>query len=165
MTTAYIGVGSNIDREKHVQAAYAELASVATTLRSSRVYECAPVGFDSHPFYNLVFEVETELSLTEFSHFLRITEIKWGRDENAQKFQDRTLDLDIVLFGEVVSEASPQLPRSDIFKYPFVIQPLYELCPERVVPGDGRTVKQIWQQMDGYDTLSPVNIFLTTDKF
>lgn len=158
MTTAYIGVGSNIDREKHVLAAYSELASVATGLRASRVYECDPVGFNSQPFYNLVVEVETELSLADFSQFLRSAERKWGRDENAQKYQDRTLDLDIVLFGDLVSQAAPQLPRSDIFKFPFVIQPLYELCPERVVPGDGRTIKQIWQQMDGYDTLSPVDI-------
>jgi 2-amino-4-hydroxy-6-hydroxymethyldihydropteridine diphosphokinase len=157
MTTVYVGVGSNVDREKHVKAAFTALSSVASELRSSRVYECDPVGFDSQPFYNLVFEVETDLSLVEFSHFLRETEITWGREKQAQKYQDRTLDLDILLFGDLVSTASPQIPRDDIFKYPFVIQPLYELCPERVVPGDGRTVQQIWGQMDGYDTLSPVD--------
>ncbi len=164
MTTVYVGVGSNIEREKHIKAAFNALASVATRLRASTVYECDPVGFDSHPFYNLVLELETDLSLPAFSHFLRRTEIKWGREEQALKYQDRTLDLDIVLFGELVSDAHPQLPRSDIFKFPFVIQPLYELCPERIVPGDGRTIKQIWQQVGGYDTLSPVDIPLTTEK-
>ena len=157
MTRTYIGVGSNVEREKHVKAAFQELSLLGCNLRASGVYECDPVGFDSNPFYNLVFELETALSLTEFSHFLRNIEMKWGREEHAQKYQDRTLDLDIVLFGDVISAKQPEIPRSDIFKYPFVIQPLNDLCPELVVPGDGRTIQQIWQQMDGIETLSLVD--------
>ncbi len=157
MTRVFIGVGSNVEREKHVQAAFAELSLLGKKLRGSGVYECDPVGFDSHPFYNLVIELETELPLTEFSHLLRNIEIKWGREEQAKKYQDRTLDLDIILFGDMISETKPELPRSDIFKFPFVIQPLYDLCPELVVPGDGRTVEQIWQQMGGMENLSLVD--------
>lgn len=145
MTLAYIGFGSNLEREKHARAAYQELRALGQ-VRTSTVYQCQPVGFDSHAFYNFVFELDTELDLLALQHRLRDIELKWGRQIDAQKFQDRTLDLDILLFGEQVSTTKPIVPRSDIFKYEFVLRPLLELCPQRIIPNDGRTVEQVWQQ-------------------
>ncbi|USD41559.1 2-amino-4-hydroxy-6-hydroxymethyldihydropteridine diphosphokinase [Vibrio sp. SCSIO 43135] len=159
MITAYIGVGTNIDREKHVEAAVAELSQIGDNLKLSTVYECPTVGFDSAPFYNLVIELETSMSFTQFTQTLRNIELRWGRSEFAKKFQDRTLDLDVLLFGERVSSEKPELPRSDIFKYPFVIQPLYELCPNRIVPQDGRTIAQIWHQFGEFDSLTPISLW------
>ncbi|WP_260260948.1 2-amino-4-hydroxy-6-hydroxymethyldihydropteridine diphosphokinase [Vibrio intestinalis] len=145
MITAYIGIGSNIDREKHVEAALKELEHLGEQLRISTIYECDAVGFDSEPFYNLVAELRTSLSLTDFSQALRNIELKWGRKINAGKFEPRTVDLDLILFGDLVSKQSPQIPRCDIYKYRFVIQPLSELCPDFVVPDDGRTIEQIFK--------------------
>ncbi|EGA65299.1 2-amino-4-hydroxy-6-hydroxymethyldihydropteridine diphosphokinase [Vibrio brasiliensis] len=156
MITAYIGIGSNIDRRKHIQAAIEELRALGQDVRISTIFECEAVGFESHAFYNLVVEMKTELSLTEFSRQLRDIELKWGRAADAGKFEPRTVDLDIILFGEQVSSAKPELPRSDIFKYAFVLQPLMELCPQLVVPQDGRTIEQIWQQSDFSVALEPV---------
>ncbi|WP_373941684.1 2-amino-4-hydroxy-6-hydroxymethyldihydropteridine diphosphokinase [Vibrio chagasii] len=160
MTIAYVGVGTNIDRDKHARVAWIELQSLGTNLKCSKIYHCEPVGFNSHPFYNFVIELDTSLSLTEFSQELRKIEYKWGRAQDAHKLQDRNLDLDIVLFGNEVSESAPELPRSDIYKYPFVTQPLYDLCPARVIPQDGRTVSEIWQKMQQLDSLSVVDIKL-----
>lgn len=148
MTLAYIGVGSNLERQTHIRAAYQEL-SLLGLVRASNVYECQPVGFDSHAFYNCVMELDTELSLTQLHHQLRNIELKWGRQPNAQKLQDRTLDLDLLLFGEQVSADNPTLPRSDIFKFEFVLRPLWELSPQRLIASDGRTIEQIWQQFQG----------------
>lgn len=156
MITAYIGIGSNIDRRKHIQAAIEELRALGQDVRTSTIFECEAVGFESHAFYNLVVEMKTELSLTEFSRQLRDIELKWGRAADAGKFEPRTVDLDIILFGDQVSNAKPELPRSDIFKYAFVLQPLMELCPQLVVPQDGRTIEQIWQQSDFSVALEPV---------
>ncbi|HDY8200114.1 TPA: 2-amino-4-hydroxy-6-hydroxymethyldihydropteridine diphosphokinase, partial [Vibrio vulnificus] len=64
------------------------------------------------------------------------------------------------LFGECISSQKPELPRSDIFKYPFVIQPLYDLQPDLVIPGDGRTVEEIWQTARDLDTLKAVDFSL-----
>ena len=158
MNTVYVGVGTNIDRDKHAKAAWDELSVIGHQLKCSPIYECAPVGFESSAFYNFVIELNTTLSLTEFSQALRKIEFKWGRSENAHKFQDRNLDLDIVLFGECVSEQDPELPRSDIFKYPFVIQPLYDLCPQRLIPEDGRSVREIWERMEHLDSLTVVDL-------
>ncbi len=63
------------------------------------------------------------------------------------------------LFGDEISGAAPELPRSDIYKYPFVTQPLYDLCPASD-PQDGRTVSEIWQKMQQLDSLSVVDIKL-----
>ncbi|MBF4435238.1 2-amino-4-hydroxy-6-hydroxymethyldihydropteridine diphosphokinase [Vibrio sp. V19_P1S1T109] len=159
MTTVYVGVGSNIERRKHIEAAIEELSTIGNQLQISTIYECASVGFNSAAFYNLVVALETRLSLSDFVAQLRAIESRWGRDPQAKKFQDRTLDLDIILFGEEISAQDPELPRSDIFKYPFVIQPLYDLLPERIVPNDGRSVRQIWQQAINLESLTPVKLW------
>lgn len=156
MITAYVGVGTNIRKVEHAHAAWNELSLIGSDLRCSPIYECAPVGFDSHSFYNFVIELKTSSSLNVFAKQLRAIETKWGRASDATKYQDRNLDLDIVLFGDVVCAQSPQLPREDIYKYPFVIQPLYDLCPERVIPNDGRSVKALWQTMENLNSLSKV---------
>ncbi|MGR2822162.1 2-amino-4-hydroxy-6-hydroxymethyldihydropteridine diphosphokinase [Vibrio vulnificus] len=160
MNTVYIGIGSNIEREKHARAAWQELTLLGEALQASPIYECAAVGFDSHAFFNFVIRLNTSMTLEELAFQLRQIELKWGREENAAKYQDRTLDLDIVLFGECISSQKPELPRSDIFKYPFVIQPLYDLQPDLVIPGDGRTVEEIWQTARDLDTLRAVDFSL-----
>ncbi|HCM1298200.1 TPA: 2-amino-4-hydroxy-6-hydroxymethyldihydropteridine diphosphokinase [Vibrio parahaemolyticus] len=157
MTITYIGVGTNIDRERHAQVAYRELQQLGEDLLVSPIYECEPIGFSSQNFYNFVIAMRTRLSLEELSHHLREIEYKWGREVNAQKYQDRTLDLDIVLFGECISTQKPELPRSDIYKYPFVTKPLYDLKPHLVIPGDGRTIADIWHAMQPVDSLQPVS--------
>lgn len=156
MITCYVSVGSNLRRHQHIEAGCRELAQLAESLRLSSVYECASVGFNSHPFYNLVVELNTSLSLTELTQQLREIELRWGRDPNAKKFQDRTLDLDLLLYGDCVSEQAPQLPRDDIYRYPFVIQPLYELAPQLRIPNSHQTVKQIWQTVPDIDTLTAI---------
>ncbi|MFM2588828.1 2-amino-4-hydroxy-6-hydroxymethyldihydropteridine diphosphokinase [Vibrio sp. TBV020] len=161
MTTVYVGIGSNIARHKHVEAAIRELRALDENLRISTIYECEAVGFESQPFYNLVVEMKTSLDLTEFSRQLRDIEFKWGRAVDAGKLEPRTVDLDIILFGEQVSKSKPELPRSDIFKFAFVLQPLLELCPQLVVPNDGRTIEQIGQQLQLKLSLSPVPQWFT----
>lgn len=78
MITAYIGVGTNIDREQHAKVAYKELQQLGEDLLVSPIYECEPIGFSSQNFYNFVITLRTALSLEEFSHRLREIEFKWG---------------------------------------------------------------------------------------
>lgn len=156
MITAYIGVGSNLEREKHIEAAIVELSHIGEELRLSPIYECEAVGFNGEAFYNLVVEMKTAMELTDFSRALRKIELRWGRKEDAAKFEPRTLDLDIILFGEHVSRHKPQIPRDDIYQYAFVIQPLYELCPNLVVPNDGQTIAQIHQKAGHIESLKIV---------
>lgn len=159
MITAYIGVGSNVERKKHIKEAIDELRHLGQALRLSTIYECPSVGFDGDRFYNLVVELQTTENLTEFSRSLRDIELKWGRCEHAEKFQPRTIDLDILLFGDEVSAQSPQIPRKDIYHYAFVLKPLAELCPDRVIPGDGRQVQELQQQLNLTTPLTAVPLW------
>ena len=156
MITAYIGVGSNIAPEKHVKAAIDELNLLGEITQISTVYEAEPVGFSSNNFFNLVVELNVTHSLAELGIQLRAIEIKWGRDPQAKKNQDRTLDLDILLYGDLVSESDPTLPRDDLFKFAFAILPMVELNPDLIVPNTQRTIRQIWSEFPYAQSLKPV---------
>ncbi|MFV0450050.1 MAG: 2-amino-4-hydroxy-6-hydroxymethyldihydropteridine diphosphokinase [Vibrio sp.] len=161
MITAYAGVGSNIERRRHIEAAIQELSLIGSELRLSTIYECPAQGFDSHPFFNLVVELKTSRSLDDFQRCLKEVEFRWGRAANTKKYQDRTLDMDIILFGDVISLSSPVVPRPDIYQYPFVIQPLYELCPERQIPGTDQSIKKVWQNAALLEQLKPVPLWFS----
>ncbi|MDC0611168.1 2-amino-4-hydroxy-6-hydroxymethyldihydropteridine diphosphokinase [Vibrio sp.] len=162
MTVAYVGLGSNIDKHKHVEAGIQELAALGTITAISTIYECPALGFNGKSFFNLIIEIATSLTMEKFSNQLKEIEAKWGREPDAQKFQDRTLDLDIILFGDCVNQEKPQIPRDDIYKYPFVIQPLFELCPELVIPNGGLSIRQVWQKSEGLDVLRKVEPWFNT---
>lgn len=164
MITCYIGIGSNVQRHRHIEAGCRELATLTDRLRLSSVYECPSVGFDSHAFYNLVAELTTTLSLPVLLEKLRDIERRWGRESNAKKFQDRTLDLDLLLYGEQVSSEAPVLPRRDIYHYPFVIQPLYELSPQLLIPGSEQTVQEVWQATPDLDSLTLIPLWFSISK-
>ncbi|QIL85124.1 2-amino-4-hydroxy-6-hydroxymethyldihydropteridine diphosphokinase [Vibrio sp. HDW18] len=164
MITAYIGVSSNQQRHQSIEAGVRELSALGHQLRISTIYQSPSFGFAGQDFFNLVIEIQTPLSLLELQAQLKAIELRHGRLLNAQKYQDRTLDLDIVLYGDWVSECKPILPRPDIYCYPFVIQPLYELCPQRVIVGDGRTVEQIWQQAQDLASLTRVPLWFSIDE-
>ncbi|OBU25015.1 2-amino-4-hydroxy-6-hydroxymethyldihydropteridine diphosphokinase [Photobacterium aquimaris] len=156
MITAYISIGSNVEREHYLPAGVAAVAKLATAWRMSRVFEAEPVGFEGDNFFNSVIEIKTSLSLVTLQQSLKEIERQLGRPDNAAKNQSRTIDLDILLYGDVINEASPTLPRSDLYKFAFVLWPMSELCPELVIPGQQQTIAQLWQQFSPQQSLWPV---------
>ncbi|MGF1906382.1 2-amino-4-hydroxy-6-hydroxymethyldihydropteridine diphosphokinase [Aliivibrio salmonicida] len=160
MSTVYIGVGSNIDPEKHAKIAIIELKQLGKLKKVSTIYEAEPVGFSGGNFFNFVVELETKHSLSLLGDYLRAIEIKWGRKPQAQKNQDRTLDLDILLYDNVVSKSDPTLPRNDLFKFAFVILPMVELNPELVIPSTDKTISEIWAGFPRTQSLTPVTLTL-----
>lgn len=156
MTTVYISLGSNIDRERYLQAGLAGLSQLSSGMTVSTIYEAEPVGFSGPNFFNCVAVIETSLSLDTLLQALKQLELQHGRSPGAVKNQSRTLDLDILLYGDTVRDTYPVLPRSDIYKFAFVLQPLMELCPHREIPGDGRTVTELWRASRFEQALWPV---------
>ncbi|SMY17851.1 2-amino-4-hydroxy-6-hydroxymethyldihydropteridine diphosphokinase [Photobacterium aquimaris] len=156
MITAYISIGSNVEREHYLPAGVAAVAKLAMAWRMSRVFEAEPVGFEGDNFFNSVIEIKTSLSLVTLQQSLKEIERQLGRPDNAAKNQSRTIDLDILLYGDVINEASPTLPRSDLYKFAFVLWPMSELCPELVIPGQQQTIAQLWQQFSPQQSLWPV---------
>ncbi|WP_223175785.1 2-amino-4-hydroxy-6-hydroxymethyldihydropteridine diphosphokinase [Photobacterium damselae] len=132
-------------------------------LRVSRIFQAEPVGFDGDSFYNCVVEIKTSSSVDILQSSLKALEIKYGRPIDAKKNQDRTLDLDILLFGNEIRERDPQLPRDDLYKFAFVLWPMYELAPKLVVPNDGRSIAELYREIQFQQQLQPIT--LATDSY
>lgn len=144
----YIGIGSNVEREKYTLTAVRELRACFGQLKISNVYESEAVGFNGANFYNLVVGVETTMSLDAVCKTLRQIEIKHGRQPNEKKFAPRTLDLDLLLYDDVVSFETVELPRAEIELNAFVLLPLSEVAPEMIHPTKQKPLSLLWQHYD-----------------
>nr|WP_255555673.1 2-amino-4-hydroxy-6-hydroxymethyldihydropteridine diphosphokinase [Enterovibrio paralichthyis] len=151
-----VSVGSNIERERHIAEGIAALRELDPNCRCSRIFEAEPVGFEGPNFYNLVVELHTELSLEGIMAALREIESRWGRERNAVKYRDRTLDIDLLTFGDLAQASGPTLPRKDVYKFAFTLWPLAELCPDQVIPGDTQTYQQAWDAFTEPQPLWPI---------
>ncbi len=149
MATIYISLGSNINREENTRVGIAALRQVFGELTLSSVYESEAVGFDGDAFYNMVIacEVNTPVHLT--NQILRDIEDANGRDRSGPRFSSRTLDLDLLLYGDLqLDEKGLKLPRDEILKNAFVLWPLTEIAPELKHPETGIPYKALWADFD-----------------
>jgi 2-amino-4-hydroxy-6-hydroxymethyldihydropteridine diphosphokinase len=135
MTRVYLSFGSNIDREHNIRSGLDALARHFHHLILSPVYESAAVGFDGEAFLNLVVAIDTDLSVGELSALLRAIEADHGRTRGEKKFASRTLDIDILTYGDAVGIIDGvELPRDEILKHAFVLKPLADIAPEEKHP-------------------------------
>ncbi|HTF97901.1 MAG TPA: 2-amino-4-hydroxy-6-hydroxymethyldihydropteridine diphosphokinase [Cellvibrio sp.] len=149
MTVIYLSLGSNVDRHKHILSALDALNNLLGELVVSSVYESKSVGFDGSNFFNLVVGAETDLSITELSENLKRIEDDNGRKRNGPKFSPRTLDIDILTYGDFVGvENGIELPRAEITKNAFVLLPLAEIAPSVSHPQLQKTYQQLWADYD-----------------
>lgn len=144
----YIGIGSNVEREKHTITAIKELSASFDQLTVSNVYESEAVGFNGANFYNFVVGAQTTMSLEAVCKQLRQIEFKHGRQPNEKKFAPRTLDLDLLLYDDVVSFETVELPRAEILLNAFVLLPLSEVAPEMIHPTEKKSLSWLWQHYD-----------------
>jgi 2-amino-4-hydroxy-6-hydroxymethyldihydropteridine diphosphokinase len=149
VTQVFLSLGSNIQREKHISAALDALAAQFGELQISRVYESEAVGFEGDNFYNLVVGIHTELPVARLALRLREIEDANGRLRSGPKFSARTLDIDILTYGNLSGTVDGvKLPRGEIEKNAFVLQPLAELAPETIHPLTGLSFGQMWANYD-----------------
>ena len=153
----YISIGSNVDRARYVTAALDALDQWFGELTISPVYESEAVGFDGSPFYNLVVGVDTALSVGELSRRFKQLEAENGRRRGAPKFSARTLDLDILTYGDQVGVIEGvELPRGEILKNAFVLRPLADIAPALTHPVCGETYGALWQNYTAGQKLWPI---------
>ena len=149
MTRIYLGLGSNVDRHKNIVAALDALSKLLGELKISSVYESKSVGFDGSNFFNLVVGADTDLSISELSENLKRIEDENGRKRNGPKFSPRTLDIDILTYGDFVGiDHGVELPRAEITKNAFVLLPFAQIAPDAVHPQLQKTYQQLWDEYD-----------------
>lgn len=159
MTPVYISIGSNVDRERNIRSSVTAMREQFGDIRVSKVYECEAVGFEGDHFYNLAAAFETGKPVEEVDRILTQLEDEHGRDRSGPRFSPRTLDLDLLLFGDYVSDRPGlELPRSEITEYAFVLSPLAELAPDMKHPTLGQPIAELWNSFDqASQPLWPVN--------
>jgi 2-amino-4-hydroxy-6-hydroxymethyldihydropteridine diphosphokinase len=155
MRTAYIGMGSNLPSpagppEATMAAAAARLQSLGRVAARSSLYSTAPVGFAAQPnFLNAVIALETDLTPFELLGAVLPIEQEFGRNRAFNLVNGpRTLDLDILLFGDfVIGGSSLIIPHASLASRAFVLVPLHEIAPQAVDPRSGNTIAQLLQSL------------------
>jgi 2-amino-4-hydroxy-6-hydroxymethyldihydropteridine diphosphokinase len=149
MAQIYISLGSNIEREHYVKQGLISLAKAfeqpLEQLTLSSLFECEAVGFDGPIFYNMAIGIKCPHSVEQVATILREIEFFHGRDHNAKKFSPRTLDLDLLLYDNLIIEKPAQLPRDEITKNAFVLWPLSQIAPKLDHPILKQNYQELWQ--------------------
>lgn len=149
MASVYLGLGSNIERERYMTAGLDALQGLFGELALSSVYDSAAVGFEGQPFLNMIAGVRTELTLADLAARLRHIETEHGRPANATRFSPRQLDIDILTYDQLVGVfGDVTVPREEILENAFVLCPLAELAPAVLHPGVKRSYRSLWQSYD-----------------
>ncbi|MBC6903916.1 2-amino-4-hydroxy-6-hydroxymethyldihydropteridine diphosphokinase [Saccharophagus sp. K07] len=145
----FLGLGSNRNAPYHISQALLALRKCFGAVNISPVYESKSVGFVGNNFLNLVVQIETDLSVGDLLQELRCIENDNGRDRTAPRFSARTLDIDILLYGDAVGDIDGvKLPREEILENAFVLQPLFDLAPDLVHPQENKTIAELWENYD-----------------
>ena len=149
MATVYVGLGSNIDPEANLHLGIRELRDRYGELQVSAVYRSEAVGFEGDDFLNLVASFESEASPRAICEEIELIHNLAGRERDGGKWDSRTLDIDLLLYNDLVVDERPvRVPREDILEYSFVLRPLAELAPDLVHPVTGKTMLEHWQEFD-----------------
>ncbi|MEO7385929.1 MAG: 2-amino-4-hydroxy-6-hydroxymethyldihydropteridine diphosphokinase [Gammaproteobacteria bacterium] len=145
----YVSAGSNVAPEENLRLACRELARRFGPLDLSSVYRNPPVGFSGDDFLNLVLRFRSAEPPATIVRELERLHALAGRVRGTARFAPRTLDLDLLLYGDaVIDEHGIRVPREDILKYGFVLGPLAELAPDLRHPVTGETMAGLWNLFD-----------------
>jgi len=149
MIEVFVAAGSNIEPEKHLSMALRALAAAYGPLTLSPAYRNQAVGFSGADFINLVVGFRTSDEVTTVRQQLQKIEAACDRPPEAPKWAPRTMDLDILLYGNLVSnEPGLIIPRPDLVKRPYMLKPMADIAPDVRHPVLGQTLGELWQAFD-----------------
>jgi 2-amino-4-hydroxy-6-hydroxymethyldihydropteridine diphosphokinase len=149
MPDAYVAAGSNLRPRENLRRAIATLVVEFPGLIASRAWLNAAVGFDGDDFINLVVRFPSEWPVAALLERLKAVERAGGREPGAPKWGPRTIDLDLLLYGNNVGEFSgARLPHPDLETRAWVLGPLAELAPDLAHPVSGVPIGELWRRFD-----------------
>lgn len=146
ITRCLLSLGSNLEPEQHLRAAARELRAAFPGIMFSPVLRYAAVGFEGPDFFNAAAMLDTLLTAPELSDWLHALEDRHGRRRDVPRFSSRTLDVDLVLYGDLICNGPGRLrlPRPDLV-HAFVLEPLAMLAPDFIEPLSGQSLQALWQ--------------------
>lgn len=162
MTLAFVSGGSNLEPEKNLVIAARAIKARHPGARFSGCYRNRAVGFQGPDFINFVVELPVAGHPSLLKGELECVETQCGRHRDAPKWAPRAMDLDILLFGDVVQDTPGLvLPRPDLLRWGFMLGPLAELAPQLMHPVVRRTMVELWRDFDRLaNPLLPVDLDL-----
>ena len=147
MPKIYLSLGSNIQPEKNLTKAKELLSKEYQLEKESKTYKTKSEGFEGEDFLNQVVCLTTEDSAEEVVGMLKDIEKKIGRKDSTEKFSDREIDIDLLLYGKYVGKAlGKDIPHKDIDLYRFVLEPLAEIAPNLIHPKHQEKISEIWKK-------------------
>jgi 2-amino-4-hydroxy-6-hydroxymethyldihydropteridine diphosphokinase len=149
MPDIYVAAGSNIEPEKNLRRALSELRREFPGLRTSPAYLNPAFGFEGADFINLVVGFESDRPIKDVLQILHRVEENCGRPRLAPKWAPRSMDLDILLYGNaVIDEPGLRVPRADLATKAYMLRPAADLAPQVVHPALGQTLVELWKAFD-----------------
>ncbi len=147
MAAIFVSIGTNVNRERCIRLAVTMLRETFGGIRFSSVYETAAVGFDGDPFFNLAAGFDSRHAPEKLIGIFRGIENRCGRRRDAPRFSARSVDIDLLLYGDrVAAESGLVLPRPEITQQDYVLAPLAEIAPTVVHPLTQQTIAALWAQ-------------------
>lgn len=152
MPTAYLSLGSNLDPVRHLREAIDALRERFGEVEVSAVHRFPAVGYAGADFLNAAAAIRTDLSPEALNAWLHALEDAHGRDRSGPRYSDRTLDIDIVLYDDLVAEGAGNLriPRDEL-RHAFVLKPLAEIAPGAMHPLESRSIAELWRAHPEHD--------------
>jgi len=152
MIPVFIGIGSNVSREENIRSGVKSLRFLYGEMIVSPVYESKAYGFEGDNFYNLVISIHTDSSLQMLLESMHEIENNHGRVRNLPTLFSRTLDLDLLIYGDLVCHTDDlDIPRADIVNYSFILGPLADIAGEFKHPESGELISDIWRAFEKDD--------------
>jgi 2-amino-4-hydroxy-6-hydroxymethyldihydropteridine diphosphokinase len=149
VTRVYVAAGSNVEPVANLRRALAALRQAFPGLVVSKAYANKAVGFDGDDFVNLVVGFDTDAALADVLAVLHAIEVQCGRPREAPKWAPRSMDLDVLLYGDLVGDfPGAKLPRPDLLKRPYMLGPLAEIAADVPHPTAGATIGELWRRFD-----------------
>lgn len=147
MPEVFVAAGSNVRPRENLRRALGLLHETWPALRASQAWRNPAVGFEGEDFINLVIGFHTDLPLPAVLERLHAAEAACGRPRAAPKWAPRSMDLDVLLYGDEVGEfPGAVLPRPDLVRRPYMLGPLAELAPGLRHPTLRRSVGELWAE-------------------
>jgi len=144
----FVALGGNVEPERRLPQAAQLLRARFPQVRFSGCYRNPAVGFAGEDFINAAARFDVEMEVAPLLATLHRIEEQCGRHRDDPKWAPRAMDIDVLLIDDRVGEwPGLQLPRPDLLRRAYMLGPAAELAPARRHPTDGRTLAELWREL------------------